>query len=150
MKNIRPRCIDDRLGRDFPYPEYATPGSAGKDIRACIDEAPGIRPGQTALIPTGFAMHIDDNGLAAALPPRPGPGHSHGIVPGNPTGLNDPDYQGQVFVSCWNRGSESFTINPGDRIAQMMFIPVLHANFTVVDNFNESARGAGGFGHTGV
>ena len=120
------------------------------DIRACIDEAIIIGPGQTALLPTGFAMHIDDAGLAAILLPRSGLGHKHGIVLGNLTGLIDSDYQGQVFVSCWNRSSESFTINPGDRIAQMMIIPVVQANFIVVEDFNESARGAGGFGHTGV
>lgn len=150
MKNIRLKCIDDRLGRDFPFPEYATAGSAGMDIRACIDEAIEIGPGQTALVPTGFAMHIEDAGLAAILLPRSGLGHKHGIVLGNLTGLIDSDYQGQVFVSCWNRGSETFTINPGDRIAQMMIIPVIQASFIVVDDFNESARGAGGFGHTGV
>ena len=150
MKNIQLKCIDDRLGRDYPFPEYATPGSAGMDIRACIDEAIIIGPGQTALLPTGFAMHIDDAGLAAILLPRSGLGHKHGIVLGNLTGLIDSDYQGQVFVSCWNRSSESFTINPGDRIAQMMIIPVVQANFIVVEDFNESARGAGGFGHTGV
>jgi dUTP pyrophosphatase len=150
MKNIQLKCIDDRLGRDFPFPEYATSGSAGMDIRACIDETLEIGPGQTALVPTGFAMHIDDAGLAAILLPRSGLGHKHGIVLGNLTGLIDSDYQGQVFVSCWNRSSESFTINPGDRIAQMMIIPVVQANFIVVDEFYESARGAGGFGHTGV
>ena len=150
MKNIQLKCIDDRLGRDFPFPEYATSGSAGMDIRACIDEAIEIRPGETTLVPTGFAMHIDDTGLAAILLPRSGLGHKHGIVLGNLTGLIDSDYQGQVFVSCWNRGSEPFTINPGDRIAQMMIIPVVQANFVVVDDFNYSARGAGGFGHTGV
>lgn len=150
MKNIQLKCIDDRLGRDFPFPEYATPGSAGMDVRACIDAAIEIRPGETALVPTGFAMHIEDAGLAAILLPRSGLGHKHGIVLGNLTGLIDSDYQGQVFVSCWNRGSEPFTINPGDRIAQMMIIPVVQANFVVVDDFNYSARGAGGFGHTGV
>lgn len=150
MKNIQLKCIDDRLGRDFPFPEYATSGSAGMDIRACIDEPVQIGPGQTILVPTGFAMHIDDAGLAAILLPRSGLGHKHGIVLGNLTGLIDSDYQGQVFVSCWNRSGSTFTINPGDRIAQMMIIPVVHASFIVVDDFNESARGAGGFGHTGV
>ena len=150
MKNIQLKCIDNRLGRDFPFPEYATPGSAGMDIRACIDEAIEIGPGQTTLVPTGFAMHIDDTGLAAVLLPRSGLGHKHGIVLGNLTGLIDSDYQGQVLVSCWNRSSHSFTINPGDRIAQMMIIPVVQANFIVVDEFNQSARGTGGFGHSGV
>jgi dUTP pyrophosphatase len=150
MKNIQLKCIDARLGSEFPFPEYATPGSAGLDIRACINETLEISPGETALIPAGFAMHIDDAAMAAVLLPRSGLGHKHGIVLGNLTGLIDSDYQGQVYVSCWNRSNESFTISPGDRIAQMVIIPVVRANFIVVDDFNESTRGVRGFGHTGV
>jgi len=131
-------------------PGYATPGSAGMDISACIDEPLEIKPGETSLIPTGFAIHVEDTGLAAVLLPRSGLGHKKGIVLGNLVGLIDSDYQGQVYVSCWNRGHESFTMNPGDRIAQMVFMPVVQVAFDVVDEFDESHRGEGGFGHTGV
>ena len=120
------------------------------DISACIDEPLEIKPGETSLIPTGFAIHVEDTGLAAVLLPRSGLGHKKGIVLGNLVGLIDSDYQGQVYVSCWNRGQESFTMNPGDRIAQMVFMPVVQAAFDVVDEFDESHRGEGGFGHTGV
>ena len=150
MKKIKLKPIDSRLGREFPLPGYATTGAAGMDIRACVDAPVELRPGEASLIPTGFAMHLDDNGLAAVLLPRSGLGHKHGLVLGNLVGLIDSDYQGQVFVSCWNRGIESFTINPGDRIAQMVIVPVVQAQFEVVEDFNISKRGAGGFGHTGV
>lgn len=150
MKKIRLKLIDERLGRDFPLPEYATSGSAGLDIRACLEEPLVLHPGGSSLIPSGFAIHIDDNSMAAVLLPRSGLGHKHGIVLGNLVGLIDSDYQGQVFVSCWNRGSESFTINPGDRVAQMVFVPVIQAQFDLVSNFIDSDRGTGGFGHTGI
>jgi dUTP pyrophosphatase len=155
MKNIQPkkiqlRLIDKRLGNEFPMPEYATPGSAGMDVSACLDEPLELKPGETSLIPTGFAIHVEDTGLAAVLLPRSGLGHKKGIVLGNLVGLIDSDYQGQVYVSCWNRGHESFTMNPGDRIAQIVFMPVVQAAFEIVDEFDESHRGEGGFGHTGV
>ena len=150
MKNIQIKLIDERLGKAFPLPEYATEGSAGLDLCACIDNELTIQSGETVLIPTGFAMHIDDNAYAAMLLPRSGLGHQHGIVLGNLTGIIDSDYQGQVFVSCWNRSDDAFTINPGDRIAQMVIVPVVQASFEFVDSFTETNRGAGGFGHTGV
>lgn len=150
MKRIQLKLIDDRLGKDFPLPEYATPGSAGLDIRACIDAPMVLNPGESSLIPSGFAIHVEDNQLAAVLLPRSGLGHKHGIVLGNLVGLIDSDYQGQVYVSCWNRGNESFTINPGDRIAQMVFVPVVQARFDLVNDFTGSSRGSGGFGHTGI
>jgi len=150
MKKIRIKLIDERLGKEFPLPDYATDGSAGLDLSACLDDILDIKPGETVLIPTGFAIHIADNAYAAMLLPRSGLGHKHGIVLGNLTGLIDSDYQGQIFVSCWNRGHQTFTINPGDRIAQMVIVPVVQADFEFVDSFDESKRGAGGFGHTGV
>ncbi len=137
------------MGTDFPLPEYATPGSAGVDMRACLDEPLVLEPGQTELIPTGMAIHVDDPGLAAVLLPRSGLGHKHGVVLGNLTGLIDSDYQGQVFISCWNRGNASFTIDPGERIAQMVILPVVQVRFDVVESFEESERGAGGFGSSG-
>jgi dUTP pyrophosphatase len=150
MKKIQLKLIDDRLGKDFPLPEYATAGSAGLDIRACLDSPLVLNPGESSLVPSGFAIYIEDNTLAAVLLPRSGLGHKHGIVLGNLVGLIDSDYQGQVYVSCWNRGNESFTINPGDRIAQMVIIPVVQAQFDLVSDFKDSARGTGGFGHTGI
>jgi dUTP pyrophosphatase len=149
MQKIQLKILDSRLGTDFPLPHYATDGSAGLDMRACLDGPLLLQPGETHLIPTGLAIHIEDGGLAAMLLPRSGLGHKHGIVLGNLVGLIDSDYQGQVFVSCWNRGSESFTVEPGERIAQMVIVPVVHADFEVVDDFVASDRGAGGFGHTG-
>jgi dUTP pyrophosphatase len=146
---IRLRILDSRLGRDFPLPEYATAGSAGVDLRACIDESLEVAPGQTVLVPTGMAVHIADPKLAAVILPRSGLGHKHGIVLGNLVGLIDSDYQGQLMVSCWNRGSETFEIEPGLRLAQMVFVPVVQVEFEVVEEFGESSRGAGGFGHTG-
>ena len=131
-------------------PGYATDGSAGLDLCACLDATMQIKSGDTLLIPAGFAIHIADNAYAALLLPRSGLGHKHGIVLGNLTGLIDSDYQGEIFVSCWNRGDATFTINPGDRIAQMVIVPVVQANFEFVDSFTETVRGDGGFGHTGV
>lgn len=149
MQNIQLRILDPRVGKEFPLPEYATDGSAGLDLRACVDEHIHVDPGETHLIPTGIAIHIGDPGLAAVLLPRSGLGHKHGIVLGNLVGLIDSDYQGQVFVSCWNRGQEHFSIQPGDRIAQMVFVPVVQAKFDIVDEFDASQRADGGFGHTG-
>lgn len=149
MNKIELKILDARLGQEIPMPEYATPGSAGLDLRACLDAALKIEPGATHLIPTGMAIHIGDPGLAAMILPRSGLGHKHGIVLGNLVGLIDSDYQGQLFVSCWNRGSDSFTIEVGDRIAQLIFVPVVQAEFEVVNDFNVSMRAEGGFGHTG-
>jgi dUTP pyrophosphatase len=149
MQKIQLKILDARLGNEFPLPHYATDGAAGMDMRACVDAPLVIAPGETQLIPTGLAIHIQEPGLAAMLLPRSGLGHKHGIVLGNLVGLIDSDYQGQVFVSCWNRGGETFTVQPGERIAQMVIVPVVHADFEVVDEFAASARGAGGFGHTG-
>ena len=149
MHNIEMKLLDSRLGAEFPLPSHATAGSAGIDLRACVETSVVLEPGQTLLVPTGMAIHIGDPGLAAVLLPRSGLGHKHGIVLGNLVGLIDSDYQGQVFVSCWNRGDESFTIEPGERIAQMVFVPVVQAEFFIVDEFTPSVRGAGGFGHSG-
>lgn len=146
---IQLKVLDPRVGTDFPLPSYATEGSAGMDLRACIDGPLEIKPGETQLIPTGLAIHIADHGLAAVLLPRSGLGHKHGIVLGNLTGLIDSDYQGQVFVSCWNRSSQSYAIQVGERIAQMVFLPVAMVDFAVVDDFRVSDRGAGGFGSSG-
>ena len=149
MHPFQVKILDPRLGVDFPLPDYATDGSAGLDLRACLDEPLTLAPGQTHLIPTGLALHIGDHGLAAVLLPRSGLGHKHGIVLGNLVGLIDSDYQGQIFVSCWNRGHETFTVAVGDRIAQMVFIPIVKVQFERVSDFTESDRGDGGFGHTG-
>jgi dUTP diphosphatase len=143
------RILDPRVGREIPLPSYATGGSAGLDLRACLDSPITLEPGQTHLVPTGFAIHLEDPGLAAVLLPRSGLGHKHGIVLGNLVGLVDSDYQGQVMVSVWNRGSHPFTIAPGERIAQMIIVPVLQVELEVVAEFDESARGAGGFGSSG-
>lgn len=148
-RNIQLKIIDPRLGNEIPLPHYATNGSAGLDMRACLDEPLTVNPGETHLIPTGLAIHIEDPSLAAVLLPRSGLGHKHGIVLGNLVGLIDSDYQGQVFVSCWNRGSDSFTIKVGERLAQMVFIPVVQADFEIVKEFDTSQRGEGGFGHSG-
>ncbi len=149
MTNIQLKILDSRIGDDFPVPEYATAGSAGIDLRACVDEALTLKPGATSLIPTGMAIHIGDPSLAAVILPRSGLGHKHGIVLGNLVGLIDSDYQGQLFVSCWNRGDTEFIVEAGERIAQLVFVPVVQAAFEVVDDFEQSHRGAGGFGHTG-
>jgi deoxyuridine 5'-triphosphate nucleotidohydrolase len=146
---IKLKILDPRLGRDYSLPEYATRGSAGLDLRACIEQPLELAPGEAELLPTGLAIHIDDPGLAAVLLPRSGLGHKHGIVLGNLVGLIDSDYQGQVFVSAWNRGKTTFTIHPGERIAQMVIVPVVRARFEVVADFTASERGAGGFGHSG-
>lgn len=149
MQKIELKILDERIGKDIPLPEYATNGSAGMDLRACLDAPLELKPGETRLVPTGMAIHIADPGLAAVLLPRSGLGHKHGIVLGNLVGLIDSDYQGQLFVSCWNRGNEPFTIEIGERLAQMVLVPVVQAEFEIVDDFDQSHRGAGGFGHTG-
>lgn len=146
---IQLKILDPRLGDSIALPEYATGGSAGLDMRACLEAPLELAPGASELVPTGLAIHIADPGLAAVLLPRSGLGHKHGIVLGNLVGLIDSDYQGQVYISCWNRGNESFTIQVGERIAQMVFVPVVQAAFSIVTEFDESHRGEGGFGHTG-
>jgi len=149
MRDIQLKVLDPRLGKDWPIPGHATPGSAGIDLRACLDEPLNLAPGETRLIPTGMAIHIGDTGLAAMILPRSGLGHKHGIVLGNLVGLIDSDYQGQLFVSCWNRSQNAFEITVGERIAQLVFVPIVQADFEIVDEFSASDRGAGGFGHTG-
>lgn len=149
MKQIELKILDPRIGNEFPLPEHATAGSAGMDLRACIDEPLTIKPGETQLIPTGIAIHIADPKLAATILPRSGLGHKHGIVLGNLVGLIDSDYQGPLMVSCWNRSNEPFTLAPGERLAQLVFIPVVQATFEIVDSFDSSERGEGGFGHSG-
>jgi dUTP pyrophosphatase len=149
MQKVELKILDKRIGKEFPLPRYATGGSAGMDLYACLDEHLHVEPGQTHLVPTGIAIHIGDTNLAAVLLPRSGLGHKHGIVLGNLVGLIDSDYQGQIFVSVWNRGHAPFTIEPGDRICQMVFVPVVQADFEIVDDFEASHRGVGGFGHTG-
>lgn len=149
MPRVQLKILDTRIGNEFPLPRYATDGSAGLDLIACLDEHLGVEPGETHLVPTGIAIHMRDPQLAAVLLPRSGLGHKHGIVLGNLVGLIDSDYQGQVLVSCWNRGKARFVIEPGDRIAQMVFLPVVRAEFEIVEQFDESGRGAGGFGHSG-
>jgi dUTP pyrophosphatase len=149
MQKLQLKVLDPRIGNEFPLPAYATDGSAGMDLRAMLDAPLDLAPGKTELIPTGIAIHIGDPDLAAVILPRSGLGHKHGIVLGNLVGLIDSDYQGQLFVSCWNRGQENFRVEVGERIAQLMLMPVVRAEFEVVDSFNESERGAGGFGHSG-
>jgi dUTP pyrophosphatase len=146
---IKVRILDPRIGREFPMPERATGGSAGMDLRACIDQPLTLAPGAAELIRTGISIFIEDPGLAAMLLPRSGLGHKNGIVLGNLVGLIDSDYQGPLMVSCWNRGASAFTVTPGDRIAQMVIVPVVHAEFDVVEDFSSSSRGAGGFGSSG-
>lgn len=150
MRSIDLKILDPRVGDSIPMPHYATDGSAALDMRAVIDDAITVEPGETVLIPTGIAIHINNPSLAAVLLPRSGLGHKHGLVLGNLTGLIDSDYQGQIFISCWNRGSESYEVQPGERIAQMLFVPVAQVHFNVVEDFDESERGAGGFGHSGT
>ena len=149
-KKIDLIILDSRIGGQFGLPQYGTDGSAGLDLRACIDSPLVLKAGETELIPSGIAIHIADSDYAAVLLPRSGLGHKHGIVLGNLTGLIDSDYQGQVFVSCWNRGSADFTVNPGDRIAQLVILPVVQAEFNVVESFVQSDRAGGGFGSTGA
>ncbi|GKX50858.1 dUTP diphosphatase [Budvicia aquatica] len=149
MKKIDVKILDARIGSTFPLPTYATTGSAGLDLRACLDAAVTLNPGETQLLPTGLAIHIADTSLAAVILPRSGLGHKHGVVLGNLVGLIDSDYQGQLMVSVWNRGQTTFVIEPGERIAQMVFVPVVQAEFNIVDDFESSDRGEGGFGHSG-
>lgn len=147
---IELKILDSRIGNQFPLPAYATPGSAGMDLRAMIDAPMTIAPGETQLIPTGIAIHVADSSLAAVILPRSGLGHKHGIVLGNLVGLIDSDYQGPLMVSCWNRGDTPFTLEVGDRLAQLVFVPVVQAQFKLVDEFDSSDRGEGGFGHSGT
>jgi dUTP diphosphatase len=148
-RTLRVRILDARMGGEFPLPAYATDGSAGLDLRACLDAPLVLAPGQAELLPTGLAIHVEDPGLAAVILPRSGLGHRHGIVLGNLVGLIDSDYQGQLLVSCWNRGREPFTVTPGERIAQLVVVPVVQVQLEVVQDFAASGRGAGGFGHSG-
>lgn len=149
MHSLQAKILDPRLGRDFPLPAYATEGSAGLDLRALLHADAVLEPGQTLLIPTGLAIHIADPGLAALVLPRSGLGHKHGVVLGNLVGLIDSDYQGELMVSCWNRGQTPFTITVGERIAQLVLVPVVQARFELVESFSDSERGTGGFGHSG-
>ncbi len=149
MHPVKLKILDSRIGKEFPLPNYATDGSAGMDLRACLDEPLTLQPGETKLINTGMAMHLADPTMAATILPRSGLGHKHGIVLGNLVGLIDSDYQGPLMVSCWNRSSEVYTIQPGERIAQLVIVPVLRANFEIVNEFNQSERGEGGFGSSG-
>lgn len=150
MKRVQLKILDPRIGDEFPLPSYATPGSAGLDLRACIDEAVQLAPGETQLIKTGISIYIGDRELAATILPRSGLGHKHGVVLGNLVGLIDSDYQGPLMISCWNRGRDHFTINPGERIAQLVFVPVVQAEFELVEEFVETQRGQGGFGSSGT
>ncbi|TNC91615.1 dUTP diphosphatase [Thalassolituus sp.] len=149
MHKLQVKVLDSRIGDSIPMPEYATSGSAGLDLRACLEEAVTLAPGDTVLIPTGLSVYIEDPSLAGFILPRSGLGHKHGIVLGNLVGLIDSDYQGQLMVSCWNRGKDSFTIEVGERLAQFVLVPVIQAAFEVVEEFQETERGTGGFGHSG-
>lgn len=146
---LKVRILDERLGKEFPLPRYATAGSAGLDLRACLDQPLTLEPGRAELLPTGLSIHVQDPGLAAMVLPRSGLGHKHGIVLGNLVGLIDSDYQGQLMVSCWNRGLEPYTVQPGERIAQLVIVPVVQVELEVVEEFEATMRGAGGFGHSG-
>ena len=150
MRRVRLKVLDPKIGKEIALPLRSTDGSAGVDLRACLAEPLTLPPGECELIRTGIAIHLEDSGLAAVILPRSGLGHKHGIVLGNLVGLIDSDYQGELLISCWNRGSEPFRIDPGERIAQLVIVPVVQADFEVVESFAESARGAGGFGHTGT
>lgn len=149
MLNIQLKIINPRVGQEYDLPTYATSGSAGLDLRACINEPLQLSPGETTLLPTGIAIHIGTPSVAAVILPRSGLGHKHGIVLGNLVGLIDSDYQGELKISCWNRGDDHFTIHPGERVAQLVFVPVLQATFEIVNSFDTSDRGEGGFGHSG-
>ena len=146
---LQVRILDARLGGEFPLPAYATEGSAGLDLRACIDAPLALEPGRAELIPTGLSIYVADPGLAAVILPRSGLGHKHGLVLGNLVGLIDSDYQGPLMVSCWNRGSAAYTVQPGERIAQLVVVPVVQVELQIVESFTATARGGGGFGHTG-
>ena len=148
--DIQLKIVNDKIGDTIPLPAYATEGSAGVDLRACLDKSLTLNPGETKLIPTGIAIYLEDKSLAATILPRSGLGHKHGIVLGNLVGLIDSDYQGELMVSCWNRGQVKFVIEPGERIAQLVILPVVQANFSLVNGFSESERGVGGFGSTGT
>jgi dUTP pyrophosphatase len=150
MTVIQLKILDSRIGKQIPLPEYTTSGSAGLDLRACLDEPLLLNPGDTVLIDTGIAVHIADPGLAAVILPRSGLGHKHGIVLGNLVGLIDSDYQGPLMISCWHRGTQAYTIEPGERIAQLVIFPVQQVKFSLVQEFNSTQRGEGGFGHTGI
>ena len=150
MKHIQLKILDSKIGQTIPLPEHATDGSAGVDLRACLDQALVVKPGETHLIGTGISIHIGNPGYAAMLLPRSGLGHKHGIVLGNLVGLIDSDYQGELKVSCWNRGDTEFTVKPGERVCQMIIVPVVQAEYEIVKEFDESDRGEGGFGHTGT
>jgi len=149
LRSIELKILDPRVGDTIPLPQYATAGSAGMDMRACIDEPLTVSPGETVLVPTGLAIHVADSALAAVLLPRSGLGHKHGLVLGNLTGLIDSDYQGQIYISCWNRSDTSYEVQPAERIAQLVFVPVEQVALKVVDEFDASDRGVGGFGHSG-
>jgi dUTP pyrophosphatase len=146
---LKVRILDSRIGSEFPLPQYATAGSAGMDLRACLDKPLLLEPGRAELLPTGLSIYVEDPGLAAVILPRSGLGHKHGIVLGNLVGLIDSDYQGQLMVSVWNRGREAYTVQPGERIAQLVIVPVVQVQLEVVEDFAATARGAGGFGHSG-
>ena len=150
MPNIQLKILDPRIGNEYPLPKYATEGSAGIDLRACLDQSLQLAPGDCELIKTGISIYIADPGLAATILPRSGLGHKHGIVLGNLVGLIDSDYQGPLMISCWNRGQDVFTIEPGERIAQLVFVPVVQVGFDIVDEFVATSRGEGGFGHSGT
>ncbi len=150
MKQIELKILDPRVGQEFPLPSYATTGSAGMDLRVCLDEPLTLNPGQCELLPTGLAIHIKDPNLAATILPRSGLGHKHGLVLGNLVGLIDSDYQGELKISLWNRSNTPYTIEPGERVAQLVIMPVVQAQFSVVNDFDETERGTGGFGHSGV
>lgn len=149
MSTLDVKILNPKIGNELPLPHYATEGSAGMDLRACIDEPVTLQPSETQLIGTGLAIHIGDPGLAGVILPRSGLGHKHGIVLGNLVGLIDSDYQGELMISCWNRGQTAFTLEPGERLAQYVLVPVVQAELNIVDDFDASERGAGGFGHSG-
>jgi dUTP pyrophosphatase len=150
MQSIQVKILNSKIGDDIPLPAYSTPGSAGMDLRACLDESLNLAPAETSLIPTGIAIFVADPGYAALILPRSGLGHKHGIVLGNLVGLIDSDYQGELMISAWNRGATNFTIEPGDRIAQLVVVPVQQVEFSVVSEFSSTDRGAGGFGSSGL
>jgi dUTP pyrophosphatase len=149
MKQLQVKVLDPRIGNEIPMPEYATSGSAGLDLRACLDSPLTLHPGETQLIPTGLSIYLEDPSIAAMILPRSGLGHKHGIVLGNLVGLIDSDYQGELMISCWNRGQQAFTIEIGERLAQLIIVPVIQAQFDIVEAFKVTDRGEGGFGHSG-